>query len=102
MTKTKKDIKIVPLLDRVLLEEIELDETKTASGIILPQNTSGEGETKRGEVVAVGEGRVVDGNLQKPVVKEGDVVLYMWGEEIKVDGKKYILVGSDNITAIIK
>ncbi len=101
MGKITKDVRIVPLLDRVLIEEIETVEDKTASGIILPQGTSDEG-TKKGKVVAVGEGRVIDGKLQKPVVKKGDVVLYTWGDEIKVDGKKYILVGADNVTAIIK
>jgi chaperonin GroES len=97
-----KETKIIPLLDRVLLEEVEDKETTTASGIILPSNTSGDGETKKGKVIAVGEGRLVDGEMQKPVVKEKDIVLYTWGDEIKIDGKKYILVGSDNITAIIK
>ena len=102
MGKTKKGVNIIPLLDRVLLEEIEIKETTTANGIILPSNTSGDGETKKGKVIAVGEGRLVDGKIQKPIVKEGDVVLYNWGDEIKVDGNKYTLVGSDNITAIIK
>lgn len=102
MGKTIKGVGIKPLLDRVLLEDVEGEETKTASGIIIPQSASDDGETKKGKVVAIGEGRVIDGKLQKPTVKEGDMVIYSWGDSIKVEGKKYTLVGADNIIAIIK
>lgn len=102
MGKNIKGVGIIPLLDRVLIEEIEGGEIKTASGIIIPQSASNDGGTKKGKVVAVGEGRMVDGKLQKPNVKDGDVVLYSWGDEIKVNEKKYTLVGGDNVIAIIQ
>jgi len=99
---TKKGPGIVPLGDRVLLEELENVEKTTAAGIILPDTVEGDKETKRGKVVAVGEGQMVDGKLEKPSVKEGDTVLYSWGDPLTVDGKNYVIVGFGNITAIIK
>jgi chaperonin GroES len=103
-TKNKKDkgVSIKPLSDRVVLKEIELSDTRTASGIIIPDSASDEKDTKKGQVVAVGEGRMIDGKLQKPSVKIGDTVLYSWGDKIIVNGEKFIIVGADNISAIIE
>lgn len=98
---SKKKVSIKPLSDRVLLTEIDQKDTKTASGIIIPESVNSDRDTKRGKVVAVGEGRMLDGILQKPPVKVGDEVLFTWGDEVTVDGKKYTIVGADNITAII-
>jgi len=101
MEKKEKKISILPLLDRVLLQEINVKDTKTASGIIIPESVNAEKGTKKGKVLAVGEGKRIDGELQKPVVKVGQTVLYSWGDEIRVDGEKYIIVGADNILAIL-
>ncbi|HMP67209.1 MAG TPA: co-chaperone GroES [Candidatus Paceibacterota bacterium] len=94
---------IVPLGDRVLIEDFDnKEENKTASGIIIPAGVSSEEETKKGKVIAVGSGQIVDGKLQKPEVSIGDIVLYSWGDKVVVDGKKYVIVGSGNISAILK
>ena len=99
---SSKDVQIIPLLDRVLLEEIEdKGESKTAAGIILPESTK-DNDTKKAKVVAVGEGRKVDGELQKPQVSVGDTVIYSWGDKIEVEGKKYIIVDDSNIKAIVR
>ena len=100
-TVTKTNVPIKPLHDRVVLKEIAKGDNKTASGIIIPDSADESKDTKRGEVVAVGVGRLVDGKLEKPAVSVGDRVIYSWGDEVVVQGEKYIIVGSDNISAII-
>lgn len=99
--KSKK-VNIRPLGDRVLIEDLDIkEENKTASGIIIPVGVGSEDDAKKGKVIAVGPGNMVDGKLIKPDVLVGDVVLYSWGDKIQIDGKKYILVGSGNISAIL-
>ncbi|HMO79135.1 MAG TPA: co-chaperone GroES [Candidatus Paceibacterota bacterium] len=104
--KNQKDkvinVGIKPLGDRVLIEDFDSkEESRTASGIIIPVGVGGEDETKKGKVIAVGPGSVIDGKLVKPEVSVGDLVLYTWGDKIQVEGKKYVLVGSANISAIL-
>lgn len=103
MSKTnKKDPNVQPLGDRVLLKaEDRSEESRTASGIIIPKSADSDHETKKATVIAVGKGRFVDGQYLEPEVKKGDRVLYNWGDEISVDGEKYIIASVDNITAII-
>lgn len=91
---------ITPLGDRVLVEELK-EQKKTASGIILPDDYTEDKGMKEGMVVSVGDGRLVDGKLVKPLVKKGDKILFQWGDEIKIEGKKYHLVSEASITAII-
>lgn len=91
---------ITPLGDRVLVEESK-EETKTASGIILPDDYSEDKGMKEGKVVSVGEGKMEHGKLVKPSVKKGDKILFQWGDEVKIDGKDYYLVNDSSIAAII-
>lgn len=102
MSKQISKVPITPLSDRVVLSEINETDTKTESGIIIPESANGEKDTKKGVVVAIGPGRMVDGKLEKPAVSVGDKVLYSWGDQVVVKGQKYIIVGSDNISAIIE
>ncbi len=100
-----KDInkKIIPLQDRVLIKEDgESKEKKTSSGIIIPGLVSDDKGSKRGEVVAVGEGRIEDGVVIKPRVKTGDRVLFQWGDKIKLENEEYFIVKESEILAIIK
>ena len=87
-------MKIKPLDDRVLVEVME-EESKTSSGIIIP-DTAKEKPTM-GTVVAVG----TDEDL-KEIIKEGDKVLFgkYGGEDITVDGKEYKLIQRSDILAI--
>ncbi len=101
MNKTNSKMPIRPLQDKVVLREITEKDTKTVSGIIIPNSANSDKDTKKGEVVAVGPGRQVDGKLQKAEVAVGDKVLYTWGDEMIVNGNKYIIVGSDNILAVL-
>lgn len=90
------DVKIKPLGDRVLVEPAQA-ETKTASGIIIP-DTAKE-KPQKGIVIAVG-----DGKKDEPMtVKPGDQVLYgkYSGTEINVDGAEYLIMRESDIYAII-
>jgi len=95
--------KIRPLQDRVLIkEESDSKEKKTSSGIIIPVTVNEEKNSKKGEVVAVGAGKYEDGKLVPINVEVGDVVLFQWGDKVKVDDEEYYLVRENEILAIIK
>jgi chaperonin GroES len=89
-------VNIKPLADRVLVEPAQA-ETKTASGIIIP-DTAKE-KPQRGKVVAVGEGK----KDEPMTVKVNDMVLYgkYSGTEITVDGQEYLIMRESDIYAII-
>jgi len=100
-----KDIskKVRPLGDRVLMRELTDDkEKKTSSGIIIPVTVNDDKGGKRGEVVAVGQGRLEEGKVIPVSVKTGDKVIFQWGDKIKVDDEEYYLVRESEILAIIK
>ena len=89
-------LNIKPLADRVLVEPLEA-ETKTASGIIIP-DTAKE-KPRKGNIVAVGPG-----TKENPVtVKVGDSVLYgkYSGTELKLDSKNYLIMRESDILAIV-
>lgn len=96
--------KVRPLNDRVLILELSLKdkERMTDSGIIIPETVSEDKGAKRGEVVAIGEGKYDDGELIPMKVKVGDEVLYQWGDTVKIDTEEYAIVSESNILAIIK
>ena len=96
-----KSLRLQPLGDRVLVREITRDEAKTASGIIIPKSADAERDTKRGVVVAVGAGKLVDGKREPVSVAVGQTVLYPWGDELTVDGEKFTLVRDSEILAVI-
>lgn len=90
-----------PLHDRVLVKRLE-SETKTASGIIIP-DTAKE-KPAEGKVAAVGSGiRQENGTVIPLEVKEGDHILFnKWsGTEIKVDGEDFIVMKESDIVGII-
>ncbi|GGD86161.1 co-chaperone GroES [Planktosalinus lacus] len=89
-------LKIQPLSDRVLVEAQEA-ETKTASGIYIPD--SAKEKPQKGKVVAVGSGK----KDHKMTVKVGDTVLYgkYAGTELKLDGNDYLIMREDDILAIV-
>lgn len=94
-------ISIKPLADRVIVAPAAAEE-KTKSGIIIP-DTAKE-KPQRGEVVAVGEGKVSEqGSLMKPQVKVGDQVLYgkYAGTEISIDGGDYLIMRESDILAVL-
>ncbi|HHW30765.1 MAG TPA: co-chaperone GroES [Clostridiaceae bacterium] len=94
-------MKIRPLGARVLLKEVEAEET-TKSGIVLPSNAKE--KPYMAEVIEVGPGEVKDGKEIKMYVKKGDKVLYSKyaGTEIKSDNQKYLIIEQDDILAIVE
>ena len=94
-------MKLVPLADRVVLKQLEAEET-TKSGIVLPG--AEKEKPQQAEVIAVGPGGVVDGKEDKMEVKKGDNVIYSKysGTEVKLDDVTYIIVQQSDILAIIK
>ena len=98
-TSSKTSIK--PLMGYVLVEPGEAD-TKTASGIILPE--SAQEKPAQGKVIACGDDAVIEGKTVKCPVSVGDKVVYKkWGgDEIKVDGRELKLVKFDDLMAILE
>lgn len=95
-------VPLVPLADYVVLEQ-EKAQTRTASGLYLPENAAE--KPKVATVLAVGPGRVGDDNeIIKVAVKPGDKVVYggYSNTEVKLEGTSYILVKEENIFAIVK
>jgi chaperonin GroES len=89
-------LNIKPLADRVLVEPVEA-ETKTAAGIIIPDNAKE--KPQKGKVVAVG-----NGTKDEPItVKVGDTVLYgkYSGTELKLEGNDYLIMRESDILAIV-
>ena len=94
-------MQVKPLGARVLLKEVETQET-TKSGIVLPSNAKEKPFVA--EVVEVGPGEIKDGKEIKMQVKKGDRVLYskFAGTEIKLDSQKYLIVQQEDILAIVE
>ncbi len=94
-------MKLIPLGDRVVLKQLEAEET-TKSGIIL--TGTAQEKPQEAEVVAVGPGGTVDGKEVTMQVKEGDTVIYSKyaGNTVKVEGEEYIIVKQDDILAIVE
>lgn len=95
-------MKLRPLHDRVIVKRQEEEKT-TAGGIVLPGSAAE--KPSQGEVVAVGEGKVLDnGSRQAMNVKAGDKILFgkYSGSEVKVDGEDYIIMREDEIFAVIE
>lgn len=94
-------MQIKPLLDRVLIEMEEAEET-TKGGIILAG--SAKEKPQIADVIEVGPGGVVDGKEVKMYVKKGDRVITSKysGTEVKVDGKDYTIVRQSDILAVVE
>ena len=88
-------MKVIPLADRVLVKT-EKTESKTASGIIIPDTA--QEKTQIAVVIAVGDDK------EKIKVKDGDRIMYdkYSGTNIKIDGEDHLILKADDIIAIIK
>lgn len=90
-------MKIKPLADRVLVKNTK-PETKTASGLIIPE--AAQEKTQTAEVIAVGPGTEDD----KITVKPGDKIMYdkYAGTQIKIDGEDHLILRMSDIIAVIE
>lgn len=93
-------MKLVPLGDKVVLKQLEAEET-TKSGIVLPGQAKE--KPQQAEVVAVGPGGVIDGKEVTMQVKVGDKVIYSKyaGTEVKLESEEFIVVKQNDIVAIV-
>ena len=92
---------IKPLHDRVVIKRME-EEKLSAGGIVIPDSATE--KPIKGEVFAVGTGKVLDnGQLRAPQVKVGDKVLFgkYSGTEVKLDGVELLVVKEDDLFAIL-
>ena len=92
---------IKPLSDRVVIKRME-EEKLSAGGIVIPDSATE--KPIKGEVVAVGTGKVLDnGQVRAPQVKVGDKVLFgkYSGTEVKLDGTELLVVKEDDLFAIL-
>ncbi|QYK48318.1 MAG: co-chaperone GroES [Phycisphaeraceae bacterium] len=98
----KSDTGIRPLHDKILVRRDDA-ETKTATGIYLPE--SGKEKPKTGTVQAVGDGALntETGERIPLTVKKGDRVIFTSyaGTEIKLDGTDYLMMSEDDVLAVI-
>jgi chaperonin GroES len=95
-------MKLRPLQDRVIVKQTEA-ETKTASGIFLP-DAAQERPTK-GKVVSVGPGRLDDnGKAMEIPVRVGDTVYYgkYSGTEVEVDGQKFVILRESDLLGVLE
>jgi len=92
---------IRPLHDRVVIRRKE-EERTSEGGIVIPDSATE--KPIRGEVISVGNGKVTDSGLLRPLdVKTGDEVLFgkYSGTEIKIDGEELLVMREDDIMAVI-
>lgn len=93
---------IRPLEDRILVKPLDA-ETKTASGLFLPE--SAKEKPMQGKVVATGPGKLLDNGMrQTPLVKKGDTVVYgkYSGTEIEIKNTKHLIVRESELLGIIE
>lgn len=95
-------MKIKPLDDRLVLKKVDAEE-KTSGGILLPD--SAKEKPQRGEIVAVGDGKLLDSGKRAPMeVKKGDTVIFgkYAGTEVKVGKEELVIMKESDILAIVK
>ena len=92
---------IRPLHDRVIIRRMEEEKT-SPGGIVIPDSAAE--KPIKGQVVAVGKGKILDNGDIRPLdVKKGDLILVgkYSGTEVSVDGEELLVMREDDITAII-
>lgn len=94
-------MKLRPLHDRVIVKRLE-SENKTKGGIIIP-DTAKE-KPQEGEVIAVGDGKIVDGKREPLAVKAKDKILFSKyaGTEITIEGEEMLIMREDDILAVVE
>jgi len=91
-----------PLHDRVIVKRLD-QETRTASGIVLPETAAEKPD--QGEVLAVGNGKIMeDGKVRQLAIKVGDRVLFgkYSGQAVKIDGDEYLVMREEDLFAVVE
>ena len=91
-----------PLHDRVIVKRLD-QETKTASGIVLPDAAAEKPD--QGKILAVGNGKILeDGKVRALEVKVGDTVLFgkYSGQAVKVEGEELLVMREEDIMGVVE
>lgn len=91
-----------PLHDRVIVKRME-EERLSAGGIVIPDSAAE--KPVRGEVLAVGNGKILENGESRPLdVKVGDLVLFgkYSGTEVKIDGEEHLIMREDDILGVVE
>jgi chaperonin GroES len=91
-----------PLHDRVIVKRLD-QETKTASGIVIPEAAAEKPD--QGEILAVGNGKILEnGSVRSLEVKVGDRVLFgkYSGQTVKIDGDELLVMREEDIMAVVQ
>lgn len=95
-------MKIKPLADKIVIRVIE-DTEQTSGGIFIPD--SAKEKPQKGEVVAVGPGKILDSGEREPIdVKVGDVILYAKysGTDVKVESETFKILSVKDALGILE
>lgn len=95
-------MKIRPLQDRVIIRRME-EERTSAGGIVIPDSAAE--KPIKGEVVAVGSGKILDNGEKRPVdLKVGDKVLFgkYSGTEVKINDEELLVMREDDILGVLE
>jgi chaperonin GroES len=101
MAKTKT-ANVTPIGDRLLVKRLSADEV-TKGGIILPDTA--QEKSKEGMVIALGQGRRLESGTRVPfTVKVNDKVLFSAyaGTEVQIEGEEYLILGEDEVLAVVE
>ncbi len=99
----KKIFPLQPIGDKVIVKEDKPENSgKTNSGIYIPETVKEDRGSKRGLVVAVGDGKVDDGKVIPMKVKVGDRIIFGWGDQVSFEGEDYFVIRESEISAIIR
>ncbi|NTW23036.1 co-chaperone GroES [Candidatus Falkowbacteria bacterium] len=91
---------VKPLSDYLVVKTVTEEVTK--SGIVLPDTVSKE-RPQQGEVIAAGEGKILESGQRAPMgVKVGDKVMFRgYPQEVKIEGEEYLIIKESDVVAII-
>ncbi|MEN3291957.1 MAG: chaperonin GroES [Burkholderiales bacterium] len=95
-------MKLRPLHDRIIVKRLD-QETKTASGIVLPEAAAEKPD--QGKVLAVGNGKILEDGKVRPLdIKVGDLVLFgkYSGQTVKVEGDELLVMREEDVMAIVE
>lgn len=99
---SKNTPKIRPLSDRIVVEPKE-NESKTAGGIVIP-DTADKDKPMQGTIIAIGNGKYIDGKITPLQVKVGDQVLFgkYAGTNFKFEGSEYLVMREEDVMGVLE
>ena len=102
MSASANTMKIRPLSDRIVVQPEEL-ETKTKGGIYIP-DTADKDKPMKGKIIAIGNGKYIDGKMQPLQVKVGDTILFgkYSGTSIKLEDVEFLVMREEDVMGVLE